>query len=137
MHQREEDVESSARLDPAEVQTYPGHSRSSDRPTLNFGGKMDQPFNKLSPAEAERLALLMEELGEAQQIIGKILRHGYESYHPNDPMQTSNRNLLEKELGDVSVAVEMMSDKADIALDNIEEAAKSKKVKVKKYLHHN
>ena len=36
-------------------------------------------FNKLSAAEAERLALLLEELGEAQQAIGKILRHGYEN----------------------------------------------------------
>lgn len=36
-------------------------------------------FNQLSPAEAERLALLSEELGEAQQAIGKILRHGQPS----------------------------------------------------------
>jgi hypothetical protein len=36
-------------------------------------------FNGLAPAETERLALLLEELGEAQQAIGKILRHGYES----------------------------------------------------------
>jgi hypothetical protein len=50
-------------------------------------------FNRLTPAEAERLALLLEELGEAQQIIGKILRHGYESYHPDDP-ETTNRTLL-------------------------------------------
>lgn len=38
---------------------------------------MDEPFNDLSNAELERLALLLEELGEAQQVIGKILRHGY------------------------------------------------------------
>ena len=34
------------------------------------------PFNGLTPAEAERLALLMEECGEVVQIIGKVLRHG-------------------------------------------------------------
>ena len=42
-------------------------------------------FNQLTPAEAERLALLLEELGEAQQAIGKILRHGYASTHPANP----------------------------------------------------
>ncbi len=31
-------------------------------------------FNELTPAEAERLAYLAEECGEAIQIIGKILR---------------------------------------------------------------
>jgi hypothetical protein len=37
-------------------------------------------FNQLTDAEAERLALLAEECGEVVQVIGKILRHGYESY---------------------------------------------------------
>lgn len=41
-----------------------------------------QQFNALTPAEAERLFYLLEKLGEAQQAIGKILRHGYESYDP-------------------------------------------------------
>lgn len=41
--------------------------------------------NNLSDAELERLAYLAEECGEVQQIIGKIIRHGYESYSPNDP----------------------------------------------------
>lgn len=38
---------------------------------------MSQPFNQLTNAQAERLHILLEELGEAQQAIGKILRHGY------------------------------------------------------------
>ena len=35
-------------------------------------------FNKLSDAETERLAILAEEMGEAQQAIGKIIRHARE-----------------------------------------------------------
>ena len=35
-------------------------------------------FNRLSPAEYERLAILAEEMGEAQQALGKIMRHGGE-----------------------------------------------------------
>ena len=37
----------------------------------------------LTLSRLERLALLLEELGEAQQVIGKILRHGYDSRHPD------------------------------------------------------
>ena len=54
--------------------------------------------NELTPAESERLALLSEEMGEAIQAIGKILRHGYESTGPKTIVR--NRTSLEKELGD-------------------------------------
>lgn len=57
-------------------------------------------FNKLTPAEAERLAMLAEECGEVIQVIGKILRHGYDSFHPADPSVT-NRDLLGRELTDL------------------------------------
>jgi NTP pyrophosphatase (non-canonical NTP hydrolase) len=57
-------------------------------------------FNKLTPAEAERLAMLAEECGEVIQIVGKILRHGYDCYHPEDPTKT-NRQLLGRELTDL------------------------------------
>lgn len=68
---------------------------------------MTNHFNNLTPAEAERLAMLAEECAEVIQIIGKIQRHGYDSYHPNDP-RTTNRDLLAKELADVdSVKREM------------------------------
>ena len=51
-----------------------------------------KPFNELTPAEAGAiLRLLAEEMGEALQVVGKILRHGYESYHPSHPEGPSNR----------------------------------------------
>ncbi len=65
-------------------------------------------FNQLTPAEAERLAMLAEECGEVIQVIGKILRHGYESYHPANPRLT-NRDLLAKELRDVNAVLQAMS----------------------------
>jgi hypothetical protein len=64
---------------------------------------MPEYFNKLNPAEAERLSLLLEECGEVLQIIGKIQRHGYGS---------SNRSLLEKELGHIMHAIWRMSEAA-------------------------
>ena len=74
---------------------------------------MDDHFNKLTPAEAERLAMLAEECGEVIQIIGKILLHGYNSYHP-DNVNVSNRDLLRNEIIDVSGIIERMFDVGDI-----------------------
>ena len=95
------------------------------------------PFNNLSPAEAERLALLMEEAGEIVQIAGKILRHGYEEYNPNDVNQTRNRNLLERELGDMQAAMRIMLRAADISEAEIKYFEQFKLERVNKYLHHN
>lgn len=91
-------------------------------------------YNELTPAEAERLALLLEELGEAQQAIGKILRHGYESGHPDGG--PTNRQALEFELGDVAAALQLMSDAGDIADEAVGQAEVRKLAKVSKYLHH-
>ena len=90
----------------------------------------------LNLAARERLYLLLEELGEAQQAIGKILRHGYESFSPFDPNRVSNRELLERELGDVLHAMERMRFSGDIEFEHITEAADSKAELVERYLHH-
>ncbi|HEY9146980.1 MAG TPA: hypothetical protein VIN36_09870 [Thiobacillus sp.] len=91
-------------------------------------------FNQLTPAEAERLALLLEEMGEAQQIIGKILRHGYESRHPDGG--DTNRGLLEKELGDVRHAMILLCLADDLDKSAIHDHADRKAIKVCQYLHH-
>lgn len=93
-----------------------------------------QHFNKLTPAEAERLALLSEELGEAQQAIGKILRHGYESRHPEGG--PTNRESLERELGDVRCAESLLTEASDLNPANIQAEAFNKSAKVRQYLHH-
>lgn len=95
-------------------------------------------FNKLTPAEAERLALLMEECAEVVQICGKILRHGYESFNPADNSRTTNRKLLEREVGHVNFAVSLMSDDTnDLDDDAIGNSFYEKSLNVWKYLHHN
>lgn len=91
-------------------------------------------FNGLTPAEAERLALLLEEMGEAQQIIGKILRHGFDSYHPDSG--ALNRNLLEKELGDVLAAIDLLVEAKDIDPGCVDRHRQGKHIKVQRYLHH-
>ena len=97
---------------------------------------MDKHFNALSPAELERLALLGEEMCEAGQIIGKILRHGYESYDPTDENAVVNRALLQKELGHVKAAIRLMSRAEDIDLREVEWHQTHKLESVKQWLHH-
>jgi len=93
-----------------------------------------QNVNGLTPAEAERLALLLEELGEAQQAIGKILRHGYESRHPDGG--PTNREALQRELGDVYAAIDMLKDAGDTDPLAMSMAMTRKKERVHQYLHH-
>jgi hypothetical protein len=93
-------------------------------------------FNSLRPDEAERLAILAEELGESMQIIGKILRHGYESYNPNNVSHGTNREMLQRELGDILCIFDMMVDEEDLCRKSIEERRVEKAKKIQKYLHH-
>lgn len=95
-------------------------------------------FNQLTDAETERLSILLEELGEAQQAVGKILRHGYESFDPTimSGPAPSNRSNLEKELGDVSFIVELMCKRHDIDKPTIRARRLAKAIKIEEYLHH-
>lgn len=90
----------------------------------------------LSPAEIERLALLMEECAEVQHVIGKILRHGYRSYNPNDERGTPNRELLETELGHVRAAMQLMIREDDVSPSRIGRAFTDKTMRLAQYLHH-
>ena len=93
-------------------------------------------FNDLTPAETERLSLLAEEAGEVVQAIGKILRHGYESFNPNDPSKIVNRQTLERELGDMAAAIHLMTTSRDLNGVYIKQCQREKLEKVAQYLHH-
>jgi len=93
-------------------------------------------FNQLTPAETERLAILAEEMGEVAQIVGKILRHGYESKNPDIKDALTNRQNLQKELADIFVILEYMFENKDIEQESVFKFAELKKQKIKKWLHH-
>jgi NTP pyrophosphatase (non-canonical NTP hydrolase) len=94
-------------------------------------------FNQLTPSEAERLAMLAEECAEVIQVIGKILRHGYASYHPDDPHGPDNQRLLEKELIDVFAVHIAMFDAGDIRSPGVlEDVARKRWLKKLQYTHH-
>lgn len=90
-------------------------------------------FNRLTPAQAERLAMLAEECGEVIQMIGKILRHGYDSYHPQDRTVT-NRQHLGRELTDLlAVAASLRRDRVAEGSLHDQDLAWIRKLK---YAHH-
>ncbi len=93
-----------------------------------------QHFNQLTPAEAERIAILMEECGEVIQACGKILRHGYESYNPFDTNKITNRVKLASELGDVAAATVAMHNDIDMKLMSNVAAARPLKIAI--FTHH-
>lgn len=97
---------------------------------------MSEHFNGLTPAQAERLALLLEECGEVIQIVGKILRHGLYSWNPEAVGSQTNIELLERELGDLTLAIALMAEASEVSTARIWELADKKRSRVRKYLHH-
>lgn len=87
--------------------------------------------NEMTDAEDERLSILVEELGESLQAIGKIKRHGYESGWNG----SNNRNDLEKELGHVQFIIKMMGLNGDISLERMSLSMIEKSESIKPYLH--
>jgi NTP pyrophosphatase (non-canonical NTP hydrolase) len=90
--------------------------------------------NGLGLIREERLVLLAEELAEAGQAVCKILRHGYESRHPDGG--PTNRETLERELGDVRAAVVLLLELGDLSDGRIEEFGREKYARVGRYLHY-
>lgn len=100
---------------------------------------MNKPFNELTDAEAERLAILAEECAEVIKCVGKILRHGYESYDPTGQVKGTNREQLEREIGDVHAIAGFMAGHGDTTHKGTSEAFNSKLDKFhegRAYLHH-
>jgi hypothetical protein len=98
--------------------------------------RVRKPFNGLSDAELERLAILAEEAAEVVQVVGKILRHGYESCHPHRPEQGTNRQHLEEEIGNFAHMVDRMIAKGDVDEGMILASSTEKARTIGQYLHH-
>lgn len=94
-------------------------------------------INGLSNAQTERLAILAEEAGEVVQIVGKILRHGFESCNPNFTLPVTNRQRLEQELGDLLFAIELCSTEGDVVAEKVVDALDDKYDRVGEHLHYN
>jgi hypothetical protein len=96
---------------------------------------MEQPFFALSPAEQERLHILIEECGELIQAATKALRHGWDSTHPDGG--PTNRESFHRECADVMAATRMMWVSGDINWQQLCDYQAIKYTKLPQYLHHN
>lgn len=97
-------------------------------------GQVDE--KPLSPELRERLEILAEENGEVVQATMKVLRHGFLSWNPYREQDGSNRTQLEREIGHVIAAVELLREATDINWQRIDEHVKAKLISVKQWLHH-
>lgn len=99
---------------------------------------MDRFSNKLTPAQAERLAILAEECAEVIVIVGKILRHGYDSYDPTQPElgRPTNKALLAYEIGDLMWIKHLMSLCGDYEGETAAARFHSGDLRKAQWLHH-
>lgn len=93
-------------------------------------------FNRLTPGEAERLAVLIEEAAKVQAVACKILRHGYSSYNPDMLVKMTNRLLLEKEIGHLHSSLKRMRSAGDIVAERIHYHTVRKDDNGGQYMHH-
>lgn len=89
----------------------------------------------LTPAQAERLEMLAEEDAEIVQACTKILRHGYDSQHPDDPGET-NKEQLEEEIMDVHAVLGMMRYAGDIETPDVVAHTAGRIQRKFRYTHH-
>lgn len=92
--------------------------------------------NGLTLAQDERFNILVEEMGEVLQVIGKIGRHGLDSFNPNDPESPTNRQLLETELGHVILSIDRLVEAEDVNGGFVAKSAQEKAKNGRKWLHH-
>lgn len=95
-----------------------------------------ESFNKLTPAQAERLAKLAEECGEVIQAVCKILRHGYDSSNPDDGTFKDNRDQLMAEFGDLAAAWQWMLEAGDVDFSKFDRYAEFAVNRGMGYSHH-
>ena len=100
---------------------------STDTPTETIAERHPDTV----PVEHQyEVALINEECAEVCQQVGKTLRFGWQSYHPNDPLKT-NYDLLHDEMGDVQAAIEFGIARGAFDTKKIAASKKSKLAKLK------
>ena len=88
---------------------------------------------RLLASDDEALNLLQEECAEIIQIISKIRRFGFDGYHPNDSLRSTNIELLHSEMGDYEAIKRILIDRLIVGDDIINTHADRKVEKLRKY----
>lgn len=93
-------------------------------------------FNNLTPKQTELLGGTSEECGEVVQVIGKILRHGLDSYKPTDPQAVANRQNLASELADIAAMTDLLIENGVIDASEWDALKAKKRARFMQYAHH-
>ncbi len=88
--------------------------------------------NGVDLAEMEQLHILSNRAAKIVQTVGKILRHGFDSFHPDRPEQ-DNRKLLTLDLFDFWLAVHHLPDGF---FEDVPEAYDEILARKMRYMHH-
>jgi NTP pyrophosphatase (non-canonical NTP hydrolase) len=95
-----------------------------------------EPFNELTPAQVEALALIIEECAEVQHAATKILRHGLIATNPLLLESVTNQEDLARELGDVIASISLLDSIGLIDGSMLSTYAMGKIGRLPQYLHH-
>jgi NTP pyrophosphatase (non-canonical NTP hydrolase) len=90
-----------------------------------------------TPAQVERLDILIEECSEVIKAITSIKRFGFESYNPTLLVSDSNRDDLARELGDLTNAIAMLTEAGDVDPMMVINRAEKKAAEIGKWMQHN
>lgn len=88
-----------------------------------------------SPEQYERISIIIEEIGEVLQVLGKIQKHGFKASF--EGIDYDNKADLEIELGHVLFAISLMIAEGDIDFENISVSQEMKSKNIWKYLNFN
>lgn len=80
----------------------------------------------------ECLITLGEECAEVIQVISKIQRFGFTSFHPDDP-SVNNLQLLQREIGDVLCMIDLLREEGVLDDHAIQNAKLQKRIKFRKF----
>lgn len=92
-------------------------------------------YHNLTPEQLEILTKISEESAEVIQAISKIQLHGLESIEP-DTLGPTNRERLEKELGDLLFFIGLAVDRGILSHALISQAVEARAKRPNQYLHH-
>jgi len=88
-------------------------------------------------AELERLTIIIEECAEVIAAVTAIKRFGFDAKNPALLISNTNREDLARELGDVTNAINMLTEARDVDAIAIIERADKKSKEIGKWLFYN
>ena len=90
---------------------------------------------RVSAVDRELLICLMEECAEVIHIASKTVRHGLESYNPRELAGRSNKQALNREVGDLTCLITLLQQRTILHSDVISRYHDIKLRTLSEYLH--